>query len=73
MKRAGGVPMRTLSRTFSVVGLLMSTVVVAALKGPGSVAADRFHTAGGVMVMARTHCGSVTCTRPKYFGISVES
>ncbi len=36
MKRAGGVPMRKLSRTFSVVALLVSTVVLAGLKESGS-------------------------------------
>ena len=71
MKRAGGVLKSTLSRTFSVVGLLISTVVVAALKGPGRVEVNRFHTAGDIIVMAWTHCGSVICTRPKHRGISV--
>lgn len=37
MKRAGGdVPMRKLSRTFSVVALLVSTVVVLVLNESGS-------------------------------------
>ena len=35
MKRGGEVPMRKLSRTFSVVALLVITVVVAALKESG--------------------------------------